>query len=340
MCVAFWTFDDPDYALILCSNRDEFLNRPTINARFHSFCNYQPKDSLNNILSGIDKVGGGTWLGMTRSGKVALLTNITEPPSVFASSRGSLVSSFLLSEKEIQNPLSNTSDPLADLESLANDLYPRDAKFAGFNLLLLAPTISPSLHTPGLSEPRSQSRSLRYVSVLVTNSGAGGPITVGPLSARGLCCGGISNGVEGHGGNEWPKVKHGVEEMERVISELRQSHYQDRSLADSLFDILTWQSPEPVTERYHLRRTIHVAPIPIDLKPRTEADATAATTPSPNSSSGGSRYYGTRLSTVLLIRRNGEVMFVERDIWKMVDDKVVRMGKDSERVFRFKLNGY
>jgi len=53
-----------------------------------------------------------------------------------------------------------------------------------------------------------------------------------------------------------------------------------------------------------------------------------------------SKYYGTRLSTVLLIRRNGDVMFVERDIWKMENSEVVKMNKDSERVFRFMLDGW
>lgn len=56
---------------------------------------------------------------MTRAGRVALLTNITEPPPLrpFALSRGSLVSSHLLSEAPA----------------------PRDTPFAGFNLLLLVP---------------------------------------------------------------------------------------------------------------------------------------------------------------------------------------------------------
>ncbi|KAK7462276.1 hypothetical protein VKT23_007877 [Stygiomarasmius scandens] len=485
MCVAFWTFDDPDYALILCSNRDEFLNRPTVNACFHSFRHHGHQkasheaeskyssggsnDSLNNILSGIDEVGGGTWLGMTRSGKVALLTNITEPPSAFTSSRGSLVSSFLLSERDTQASSCNTDSP-SDLEELACRLYPRDAKFAGFNLLLLAPTASRasntgastiadelsgissalapgemanqpgrtcqtsndrttrvSLPTPALFETQSQpqSRSLHYNSLFLTNSGAGGPITARPLCAQEKRCGGLSNGVDGHGGNEWPKVIHGVEEMEKLILELRQSQNdrnervvflpestktslvddndedsereaQDRRLADRLFEILTWQSPEPVTERPHLRRTIHVSPIPVQLKPgkvnsATDQDLSAGqkaipvpappslsaephvelsansspVVPVPSSSPAlndsthsspsteieehnakpevlvnSSKYYGTRLSNVLLVRRNGDVMFVERDIWKMENSEVVKMNKDSERVFRFKLDGW
>ena len=44
---------------ILASNRDEFTDRPTINASFHS-------DDF--ILSGLDELKGGTWLGINRNG--------------------------------------------------------------------------------------------------------------------------------------------------------------------------------------------------------------------------------------------------------------------------------
>jgi uncharacterized protein with NRDE domain len=55
---------------ILCTNRDEFLSRPTMAAEFHSFGHEAEKAS---ILSGRDLRAGGTWLGMNLSGRVALL---------------------------------------------------------------------------------------------------------------------------------------------------------------------------------------------------------------------------------------------------------------------------
>jgi uncharacterized protein with NRDE domain len=69
MCVAFFTLDHPDYALILCSNRDEYLSRPTKPTCFHSF----GRDVDPHILSGIDVQAGGTWLGLNQAGKLALL---------------------------------------------------------------------------------------------------------------------------------------------------------------------------------------------------------------------------------------------------------------------------
>ena len=49
--------------------------------------------------------------------------------------------------------------------------------------------------------------------------------------------------------------------------------------------------------------------------------------------------YGTRLSTVLLVRKNGQVLFIERDIWKIRDDGVpFKSNPPTERKFMFKLD--
>ena len=56
---------------ILCTNRDEFLSRPTVAAHFHSFGH--GTEGEGNVLSGRDLRAGGTWLGVSRFGRVALL---------------------------------------------------------------------------------------------------------------------------------------------------------------------------------------------------------------------------------------------------------------------------
>jgi len=49
--------------------------------------------------------------------------------------------------------------------------------------------------------------------------------------------------------------------------------------------------------------------------------------------------YGTRLSTVLLIRRNGEVHFIERDVWKRDNDgQVAKTDLPTQREFHFALD--
>ncbi|CAM9841980.1 unnamed protein product [Ectocarpus fasciculatus] len=56
------------YKLIVASNRDEDLDRRTAPIHFW-------KDAGSNLLAGRDLVAGGTWLGVSRSGKFATLTN-------------------------------------------------------------------------------------------------------------------------------------------------------------------------------------------------------------------------------------------------------------------------
>ena len=80
-----------------------------------------------------------------------------------------------------------------------------------------------------------------------------------------------------------------------------------------------WKSPEPVTERTQLRKTVQVQPFPITLDPIDVGP------------------YGTRLSTILLIRKNGEAVFIERDIWQLVGDEVVKASPTSQRMFHFRV---
>jgi len=50
-------------------------------------------------------------------------------------------------------------------------------------------------------------------------------------------------------------------------------------------------------------------------------------------------YYGTRLSTVLLVRNNGQVLFIERDIWKLGEKGVpVKSDPPTERKYIFNLD--
>jgi uncharacterized protein with NRDE domain len=80
-----------DYPCVVAANRDEFYARPT--AAAHWWPSHPP------VLGGQDLSAGGTWLGVTRTGRFAALTNYrgSEPKRTDAPSRGALVSSLLLS---------------------------------------------------------------------------------------------------------------------------------------------------------------------------------------------------------------------------------------------------
>jgi uncharacterized protein with NRDE domain len=90
MCLIVFAYDcHPVYSLILGANRDEYRNRPTEPACFWSDAPY--------LLAGRDKVAGGTWLGVTSSGKLAAITNYRDPRQqlIHPPSRGNLVAGFL-----------------------------------------------------------------------------------------------------------------------------------------------------------------------------------------------------------------------------------------------------
>ncbi|MBI2381732.1 MAG: NRDE family protein [Gammaproteobacteria bacterium] len=108
----------PDYPLILLANRDEFRARP-------SWPLHWWEDPA--ILAGRDEQAGGTWLGVTRDGRFAALTNVREggKPRTGTRSRGRLLLDML-----------DADDPLTAVRGVEQDLYD------GYNLLtgILSPT--------------------------------------------------------------------------------------------------------------------------------------------------------------------------------------------------------
>lgn len=90
MClIAFAYRTHPDYPLVVAANRDEYHARPTAQA---AFWEEQP-----GILAGRDLECMGTWMGVTRAGRFAAVTNFRDPDDLrdSAESRGTLVSRFL-----------------------------------------------------------------------------------------------------------------------------------------------------------------------------------------------------------------------------------------------------
>ena len=94
MCLlAFAYKTQADSPLIVTSNRDEFYPRPTLPMHWWSDA---------PILAGKDLDAGGTWLGLSRNGRFAAVTNYryVDENGVMESkplSRGQLVTDFLLS---------------------------------------------------------------------------------------------------------------------------------------------------------------------------------------------------------------------------------------------------
>jgi uncharacterized protein with NRDE domain len=106
----------PAYPLVVAANRDEWRERPTEPAHWWP--------DHPQLLAGRDLKAGGTWMGITRAGRFAAVTNFRDPSDKrsTARSRGALVSEFLL----------GSQTPRAYLLQLA----PRATEYNGFNLIV------------------------------------------------------------------------------------------------------------------------------------------------------------------------------------------------------------
>jgi uncharacterized protein with NRDE domain len=117
MCLIFISLKEHhQYKLIIAANRDEFYNRQTAPASFW-------KDHPD-ILGGRDLEAGGTWLGVSRQGKIGMITNYRDPKNIDpkAPSRGHLVTNYLNSK--------------ARPEQYLSVLEPRAKQYNGFSLMV------------------------------------------------------------------------------------------------------------------------------------------------------------------------------------------------------------
>lgn len=108
----------PDVPLVLAGNRDEFFKRPTTPAAWW--------EDHPHVYAGRDLEGGGTWLGVTREGRFAALTNIRAPGERMstARSRGMLVADYL----------TNTLSPEDYIAEISTDA--ESDQYNGFNLIV------------------------------------------------------------------------------------------------------------------------------------------------------------------------------------------------------------
>lgn len=117
MCLLIFAHQVSDeYPLLIAANRDEFHARPTAASEFWA--------EHPELLAGKDLEQGGTWMGVTRSGRFAAVTNYRDPARTAAAprSRGELPLAYLTGA---QGP-----------QSYLRELATRAQEYAGFNLLV------------------------------------------------------------------------------------------------------------------------------------------------------------------------------------------------------------
>lgn len=117
MCLILFSWQPETFTpLVVVANRDEFYQRET--ARLAHWQN-------SPVIAGKDLQAGGTWMGITREGRFAAVTNYRQAADMkqaFSLSRGLLCQRFLEGNMSIE----------AYLDTLAADAM----KAGGFNLLL------------------------------------------------------------------------------------------------------------------------------------------------------------------------------------------------------------
>ncbi|HJY75839.1 MAG TPA: NRDE family protein [Burkholderiales bacterium] len=124
MCLILVAWQVPGrHALIVAANRDEFHGRPAAPAAFW--------EDEPGILAGRDLEARGTWMGISRGGRFAAVTNYrggTEPRA--ERSRGSLVSAFLADGQTPRQP------PRQPPAQYIDEVRTKAASYSGFNLLV------------------------------------------------------------------------------------------------------------------------------------------------------------------------------------------------------------
>ncbi len=82
----------PRWAFVVAANRDEFFDRPAAPLDW-----WRTRDDAPWLIGGRDLHAGGTWMGLSASGRIGMLTNVRDPrrQRAAARSRGALVTDWL-----------------------------------------------------------------------------------------------------------------------------------------------------------------------------------------------------------------------------------------------------
>ncbi|KAL4987078.1 NRDE protein-domain-containing protein [Aspergillus falconensis] len=345
MCIALISTAHPAYSLIIINNRDEYLRRPTAPAEFWPAPN-------SHILGGRDlaRKTQGTWMGITRAGKVAVLTNYRESTSDAATgqqSRGAIVNSWLTRSKP---------DGDAEADADATETYveemvasPTARNVGGFSL------VCGYVNEP-LAIVSNRSSTMDQITWIAGEKG----------QTKGL-----SNTV--FDDRSWPKILDG----ERLMGEAVEKHVAEEEgeeeLIERLLGVLNTNTlpgldGDATAEDYlpYFRRSIFIPLIGTRDKTRSKSPAAAAeilapgSTPSVCLEGRGDKAatdpapvkeadvghdiidqsylhgpYGTQKQTIILVKKEGRVRYFERTLYDE-EAKAVPIGQ-GDRSFQFQV---
>ncbi|OJD19046.1 hypothetical protein AJ78_00997 [Emergomyces pasteurianus Ep9510] len=319
MCIALISTAHPSYPLILIDNRDEFLHRPTAPA------SWWPGDK-SHILASRDlaREVHGTWLGVTKQGRIAVLTNYREDTAkaVGMRSRGSIVNSFLelppdskVSTKEYAEGLISGGDSqLAGGFSLAFG-YVRGP------LAVVSNRVSAADGIEWIAKEKGQ--------------------TVG-----------LSNTA--FGDRSWPKIRDGERLMKEAIDASVKLDEGEDALVQRLLELLSRDTLPRLHEGSNLETYINLLResifIPVigddaEIKHSVDEVCTSKLREKVGVVSNGPMdhhaymkgLYGTQTQTVVLVHESGRVKYFERTLYNDQAEQIP-IGK-GDRTFEFLVEG-
>ncbi|KAI4114366.1 MAG: hypothetical protein LQ345_004836 [Seirophora villosa] len=315
MCIVLFSTAHPDYSLVIINNRDEFPSRPTAPASWWP----SPND---HILGGRDLLRPiqGTWLGITKQGRIAILTNFREEGQLrqSARSRGAMANAFLMLDKH----------NLEDTAAFAKDLIEGEgvAGVGGFSLVC-----------GKVGEP------LAVISNRTPSAEGVAWIAKGRDETIGL-----SNTT--FGDRSWYKVLEGEKLMRAAIEKSVKQNESKEDFVTRLMELLSTDTLPKLEqgqglESYlrELRNSILIPPIGGNAMDHISADKIAAgqgdeqvrienLAMAQAQKEGLSGVYGTQKQTVVLVGHDGHVTFVERTLFE--EAKPVE-GLPRDRWFEF-----
>ncbi|KAK3347138.1 NRDE protein-domain-containing protein [Lasiosphaeria hispida] len=354
MCIVLLTTSHPKYALIVIDNRDEYILRPTSRPHWWTAQVAPSASSSANpveveVLSSRDlqRAEHGTWLGITKGGNFAVLTNYRETDTHDAAhpihgtrSRGAIVTAWL------------AADPAEPTESFVRRMLESgDVKGVG-GFSLICGKLRRTKGEKGLESLAIISNRHDHWNQVPWICGERGGVY------------GLSNATyiapddEENQAEVWPKIRRGSELLAQAISD----GIDEDQLEEVLFKILDrddfpghhemdledgipllkhsifvpgfggkehQQEMQAARERGQVELVDH-GPIAESLSSEGRIDT------QPNGFQTG--LYGTQRQTIMLVDWDGNVTYKERSLYDSNGNLVPRGSGDMK--FKFKVDGW
>ncbi|KAK4236012.1 NRDE protein-domain-containing protein [Achaetomium macrosporum] len=365
MCIVLLTTAHPKYALVVLDNRDEYILRPTSRPHWwtakperhiaSASANGSKRSTESNeveVLSSRDlqRAERGTWLGITKGGNFAVLTNYRETdtrdaahPVAAQRSRGGMVTAWL------------AADPAESTEQFVHRMLDDGGVkgVGGFSLIC------------GKLRRVGREKNIEPLAIISNRCDHAGQVPW-ICGERGSLYG-LSNAtyLEPSERNRellWPKIRNGVDLLNDAVAAAAGESSEEEFVA-SLFNILD-------TENFPSDHTIDLEEgIPLlkdsifipafggkehqqemsdaqqrgnvkQKSPNSEAAETLTITARPDESPNGFQtgLYGTQRQTVILVDWDGNVRYTERALWDCNGNPVPR--GEGDQTFEFRIEGW